>query len=255
MERFWEIDLLRGIAIILMVIIHFFAVLDFYNIYRADMLSEPWWFFGRLAAATFTLLVGVSLTLSYWKTRKSEPNKNLFPKYLKRGLKIFSYGLLITGTTLFLALTMFSGKGTVLFGILHLIGLSIILAYPFIKYKWQSLLLGAAVIMAGLYLYATKITFNFPWLLWLGLKPADFGYRPAIYWTLDYFPMLPWFGVVLIGLFVGNMLYKGDKRKFSLPDLSNYSFVKLLCFLGRHSLFIYLIHLPIFFVVLRLFAH
>lgn len=42
--------------------------------------------------------------------------------------------------------------GAVIIGILHLIGLSIILAYPFLRFKFTNLLTGLAAIAVGAYI-------------------------------------------------------------------------------------------------------
>ena len=135
-------------------------------------------------------------------------------KYLMRGLKIFSYGLVITLVT-----WIFLREGFIIFGILHLIGISIILAYPFLKLRFQNLFLGILLIFFGICLQ--RFTVDSYWLIWLGFTPSSL-------YTIDYFPILPWFGVVLIGLFFGNLLYPSYKRRFNLIDLSNFSFIKLL---------------------------
>ena len=102
----------------------------------------------------------------------------------------------------------------IVFGVLHCIGLSIILAYPLIRFRIPALVLGILCIIIGVFL-RTTVTVDFPWLLWLGFTPSQF-------YTLDYFPLLPWFGVVLIGVFLGNSLYQNNKRKFSLKDHSQF---------------------------------
>jgi len=154
----------------------------------------------------------------------------LFAKYLKRGIKIFCWGLAITLVT-----WIFFRQEFIIFGVLHFIGLSIILAYPLLKYKWQNLALGAFFIAAGFYL--KTLAFNFSWLMWL-------GFIPKYLYTLDYFPLLPWFGVVLTGLFFGNLFYKNNKRIFRIADWSKNYAARFFSFLGRHSLFIYLVHQP-----------
>ena len=131
---------------------------------------------------------------------------------------------------------LYLDEGFIIFGILHCIGLSIILAYPFLKIQKFIPLTGISLTAIGFIL--KTMTFDFYWFLWLGFIPTTF-------FTVDYFPLLPWFGVVLIGIFIGNTFYKENKRTFNLKDMSIFTPVKFICFIGRHSLVIYLIHQPI----------
>lgn len=240
-QRFWEIDFLRGIAIIMMVLYHLLYNLHYFAHYNVNVYSGFWLYFARATATTFIFLVGVSLTVSFSKATKiSLDEKKLFLKYLIRGLKIFSWGLIITLVT-----WVFLREGCVVFGILHLIGISIILAYPFLRFPSWNLLIGLLLIFSGQYL--NGLTFNFPWLVWLGFRPAQF-------YSVDYFPLLPWFGLVLIGIFFGNLLYPDYSRKFQLANFSYFSVIKIFCFLGKHSLLIYLIHQPLIIVLLYLFG-
>jgi len=130
-KRFWEIDSLRCVAIVMMVTFHFIFDIYYFGIYSLDVHSGFLWWFARLTAFIFIFLVGVSLSLSYSRTILKinyGGQKNLFYKYLKRGLKIFGYGLIITAVT-----GIFIREGFIIFGILQLIGISIILEYPFLK--------------------------------------------------------------------------------------------------------------------------
>jgi len=235
--RFWEIDSLRGIAVVMMVVFHLLFDLSYFGGFWVNVDSGFWLYFARATAAIFIFLVGVSLTISYSRAyAKYKTEKGLFMKYLKRGLKIFSWGLVITLITWI----FFRGE-FIIFGVLHFIGISIILAYPLIKYRYRNLFLGIILVALGLYL--RNFTFDFSWLMWLGFVPKSF-------YTFDYFPILPWFGVVLIGLFFGNLLYEKSKRKFKLSDLSRSVSARFSGFLGRHSLFIYLIHQPAIILIL-----
>jgi uncharacterized membrane protein len=230
-KRFWEIDFLRGIAIIMMVAFHIAFDLNFFGVYDVSIGSFYWKVIARTSAILFLLLVGVSLTLSYSRAKKSSAVKPKFKKYLKRGLTVFAYGMLITLSTY-----IFIQSAYVKFGILHLIGLSIIMAFPLLKFKWLNLVLGVLIIAAGIFL--NDIMFNFNWLMWLGFVPDTL-------YTVDYFPLLPWFGIVLIGVFIGNFLYPGYESKISVPDWSENTFFKSFSFLGRNSLLIYLVHHPV----------
>ncbi len=238
-ERFWEIDFLRGLAVIMMISYHLLFDLSFFGVYPINTSSGFFWYFARITAFMFIFLVGISLHLSYSRAKMSGRyvgEKDLFFKYLKRGLKIFSLGILIT-----LATWIFIRQDFIIFGILHFVGLAIILEYPFMKYKYFNLALGLVLIVLGFYL--SNFTFSFSWLLWLGFIPQSLQ-------TVDYFPLLPWIGVVSMGMFIGTVLYYNYQRKFKIPDISSLLPVRLFCFLGRHSLLIYFIHQPILIILL-----
>ncbi|MBE3122330.1 MAG: DUF1624 domain-containing protein [Thermoplasmata archaeon] len=240
-ERFWEIDFLRGIAIFLMIVYHLVFDLNYYELYRTNLNSLPVLLFLYPISTSFLLLVGISLTLSNSRARSTLSTQQMRGKFLKRGGGVFGLGLLITVVT-----WIYPHDGYIVFGVLHCIGLSIILAYPLVRFRTPTLALGILCIIIGVFLQTT-VTVDFPWLLWLGLIPSHFS-------TLDYFPLLPWFGVVLIGVFLGNSLYQNNKRKFSLKDHSQFIISRGVCFLGRHSLIIYLLH-QLIIVCLLYFIH
>lgn len=232
--RFWELDLIRGAAVVMMVIFHLAYDLNFFGVYKLDIYSGFWFCLARITAGLFILLAGVSLVLIASKTG----HKELPIKFFERGIKIFSIGLAITAATYLLI-----GRGFIIFGILHFIGLSIIIAYPFLGLKKLNVAIGIIIIAAGLYLQ--NLSFGSPWLLWLGLAPSGF-------YSVDYFPLLPWFGLILIGIYLGDVLYGGYRRSVELQDLSSCPFVKPIAFLGRNSLAIYLIHQPLLISALLL---
>lgn len=238
-KRFWEIDSLRGIAVIMMIIFHILYDLNYFNIYKLELYSGFFLLFFYPFAMIFLLLVGISLTLSCSKSQQTLTKKQLQIKYLKRGLKIFGLGLLIT-----LATWIYLPKVFIIFGVLHCIGISIILACPFLQLRYQNLVLGTILILAGIVL--KNFTFDFYWLVWLGFIPSNF-------YTVDYFPLLPWFGIVLIGVFIGNSLYPNYKRRFHLKDYSGFIVVRFICFLGKNSLIIYFAHQPILIGLIHLF--
>lgn len=228
-ERFWEIDFLRGIAIVMMITYHLLFDLNYFGFTYTDLNSLPLLLFLYPIGTLFLLLVGISLTVSYAKVKNTRTKNQLRIKYLRRGSMIFGFGLLITLVT-----WIYPHDGFIIFGVLHCIGLSIILAYPFIRSRIPALLAGVLCISVGVFLQAT-VTVDFPWLLWLGFMPAQF-------YTLDYFPLLPWFGVVLVGIFLGNTLYQDNARTFKIKDRSRFIVSRMLCFFGRYSLIIYLAH-------------
>jgi uncharacterized membrane protein len=236
-DRLWEIDALRGVAILMMVVYHLMWDLASLGGFDITLRSGFWSYWQIVTASLFTGLVGLSLTLSYNRERQTRLTGSLWSKYVIRGLTIFTWGVVISVVT-YLAL----GTGYyVRFGILHLIGLSIILAYPFLGFRWLNLALGIVFVVLGPAIQGLQL--NLPWLEWLAPTPGS---------GVDYAPLIPWFGRVLIGIFLGNMLYPGGQRRFAQADRSNNSLIRPLRLMGENSLLIYLMHQPILLVTLSL---
>ena len=230
--RFWEVDAARGVAILMMVLYHFLYDLDTFGGYAIESTSGFWSLFADATATLFLFLVGVSVVISASKSGGSGGN---FGKFFWRGARIFVYGMILTLVTWML------GMGLIVFGILHLIGVCIILAYPFLRHRFLSLVTGLAVIATGAWLMAQDFSTQSPFLLPFGIPPEGL-FMP------DYRPLLPWFGVVLLGVFVGNIVYGAGKR----PAERTPYIGRLLGVLGRWSLGIYLVHQPILVGVLSL---
>jgi uncharacterized membrane protein len=228
------VDAARGVAIIMMVVYHSTYDLDTLGGYDIQSTTGSWAHFADVTAGLFLFLVGVSLTIS--RARTSLTGWRLFGKYLARGLRILAYGVVLT--IVFLAL----GMGVVVFGILHLIGISIILAYPFLGLRFTNLVLGVLIFVAGQYILVQGLDSQSFWLL-------PFGVVPEGVIMPDYRPLLPWFGVVLIGLFFGNVVYGDGRRPAVLEDKAPVLARPLLP-PGRNSLFIYVIHQPIIIALL-----
>lgn len=226
--RLPEVDFFRGIAILMMAVFHFMWNLDYFSVTSGNLYSGFWGVFQKLTGGLFIFLVGVSLTLSYSRSKERYPIK-----FIARGFRIFCYGLMITVFSYF-----FSAENTVFFGILHFIGIATIIATPFIRYTCVNFLFGCLFLGAGVYL--SKFTLSFPWLVWVWHNhPVN---------TLDLYPLLPWLGIVFLGLFLGNVLYPDGRRRFkaTLPTITS-KISRPVEFLGRNSLIIYFIHLPVMF--------
>lgn len=226
--RLIEIDALRGLAVASMIVFH--ALFDAQLlglIPDQHLFSGSWLVFGRVVQFIFLGLVGVSIYLS---SRGLEAQ-------LKRGAWIFGAGLLVSVAT-----WVIFPEDFVKFGILHCIGLSIPLVFLFKRRPMWCLPVAAFVFFLGeLFL---RQTVENPWLFWLGLHRADFA-------SFDYFPILPWLAVPLVGLFVGSRLYaKGQPTRLvalaGVPGLS---------FLGRHALAVYLLHQPVLYFSLWGLSH
>jgi uncharacterized membrane protein len=228
------VDAARGVAILMMIVYHTTYDLDTLGGYDIQSTTGYWALFADATAGLFLFLVGVSLAIS--RARTSLMGWRLFGKYLARGLRILAYGVVLT--VIFLVL----GMGVVAFGILHLIGVSIILAYPFLRLRFTNLVLGALIFATGQYILAQDLYSQSFWFL-------PFGVVPEGVLMPDYRPLFPWFGVVLIGVFLGNVAY-GDGRRPAIREDKVPVSARPLLPLGRNSLFIYLIHQPIIIALL-----
>jgi uncharacterized membrane protein len=224
-ERFIEIDLLRGIAIALMVCFHLLWDLDYYGLNPLD--KHIYWY-SQICPVVFFSLVGMCLVLS----ARNKTTKQI----VQRGAIILAIGCIIS----LISMLIIPDK-PVSFGVLHCIGLSIIIGAFFMKMRTKTLICIAVPIM-GLGAFVNNWHMSAPNIIQLviGIHQADLSK-----FTVDYFPMLPWFGIVLFGMALCGVMYKDGKRQFPFPDLSRFVPVQMISWLGKHSLTIYLAHQPI----------
>ncbi|MBI5554098.1 MAG: DUF1624 domain-containing protein [Candidatus Diapherotrites archaeon] len=232
-ERFPEIDLARGIALVCMVVFHFLLDLWLLGFIQISLYTGFWGVFQKLTAGTFLFLAGVCLTLSYHR----HPT-DWFPRFFRRSAFIGAGALLISGVTWVLF-----PKYWIYFGILHLMAVSTLLAIPFLKQKKANVVLGLALI--ALPAFIDLRAWNVPFLLWAGMAPP---------WpSFDFFPLIPWFGMVLLGMAFGNHFYPEGKplKRWNVPEGP---FSRSLAVLGKHSMGCYFIHQPILFAIIGLAA-
>jgi uncharacterized membrane protein len=236
--RFWELDLARGAALLMMLVANFMTVLDFFGIYPAY--AQPFWFwFARITAFLFVFIAGIALTLSIARsTPRDGRSRVLLPSVARRGAGILAWGLVITAVT-WLAIP----ETYIRWGVLHLIGFGILVTQPLAGRRALALVLGVALCAWG---YAIgDVVVDFPWLIWL-------GYQPATFRSEDYFPVAPWLGIFVLGVFAGDILYPAGLRAFPLAGLGTTPAVRALSWLGCHTLPIYLLHQPLFVIVVLL---
>ena len=236
-QRYWEIDFFRGIAIILMITYHILFDLSFLQIISFPLHSTPFLIFLYPIGTLFLLLVGISLVLSYQQYNIKNKKYPPFIKYFKRGLFLLIIALFITIVT-----WIYPHNGFIVFGVIHCIAISIILSYWFIPKPILALSVGGMIIILGILIRAFSTT-N-PYLFWLGITTPSF-------YTLDFFPLIPWLGVVFIGIFFGHHLYLYLEKKYT-KNQTQPKFTRPLTILGKHSLIIYLVHQPILFAILYL---
>lgn len=239
--RYLELDLLRTTAILLMVVYHFAFDLRYFYGWPIDVFHGSWWVLQKTTAITFLLVSGLSAAVSHH--RMHQKNLTLQAEWLhigKRASIILGAGLLVNIGTYAMDPDTY-----IRFGILHLIGTSALLLMFFASLREGTILLGLLLTLS-----TNTIRSALPpsvLLIPLGSPPTNFI-------SLDYFPLLPWLGVILIGFGLGHFFYVRwtSWRKNQLFQLleTGHSKLETLTFPGRHSLLLYLLHQPLILLAL-----
>ncbi len=214
--RYLEIDIARGVAVILMLVFHSFF--DAYYFGKIELSGVFWYYFPRFIGGMFIFISGYTLSVV-------RPD---FGRLKKKVLKLAALAAIITAVTF-----AFVPDKVVVFGIIHFFTLATLIGYVFLKCPKIQLPAGIALFVIGLIFNQTRVDTGI--LVWLGLMPYNFS-------TLDYYPFLPWFGVFLIGMFFGNVV-KPIGINLKVP---------LLPYLGRNSLKIYVVQHPVIILTLHL---
>jgi len=231
---FESLDFVRGIAIGLMFIYHFCFGLSQLGYLQVSFSTDLFWIaFRTLIIFLFLSLVGIGLHLA---SRK----RILSVSYFKRLALLFSYFSLITLLSYLVRPNHF-----VYFGILHLIFLSSIIGPFFLPLYWLNLILGVSCLIIGT---SSNIeAFDSAYIVWLGLSQS----HPA---SDDFAPFFPWFGFVLIGIFIGKTLFLDKKNNLVYNWKAENLTSKLLCWAGRQSIHLYFVHFQFFYILVYLFS-
>jgi uncharacterized membrane protein len=207
-----------------MVVYH--TAFDLYSdrLIATDVIDDLGWkALARITAGSFLLLVGIGLVLA--TQRGFEPHR-----YFRR------LGLITGGAVLVSAATWWFDPATfVFFGILHEIALASVLSLPFLWLP-SVVTLAAGVAVVALPFYFTDRLFDAPVLWWVGLST-----QPPV--TVDYVPVFPWFGVVLIGIVAGRLIVRHQAVVARFQPRN--PIARAFAFGGRHTLLIYLVHQPL----------
>ncbi|NVK23306.1 MAG: DUF1624 domain-containing protein [Gammaproteobacteria bacterium] len=239
------IDWLRGFSIFLMIVYHFCYDLDFFG-YIDTAFGRGYWIpFRYVIVIGFLSLVGVSLVIVHSEKFAKGVRWNSIKK---RSLQLLLASLAVSISSYFIA----PNKITV-FGILHFILIASWLALPFLSKPKLAFLLGIVVFVIGH--SVSSSLFDPIYLHWIGLFENK---RPA----LDFVGIFPWFGIVLLGIPLAYwFLDNSTGRKVAKLELSKTNtlswlkfsyFNRLLEWMGKHSLVIYLVHQPLMFAVFYL---
>lgn len=243
--RYGLLDTLRGLCVLSMVCYH-----AMYDLVYAKGVWIPWfpdtpgYVWQQSICWTFILLSGLCQGLSR--------------RHVPHGLVLVGCGCLVSLVT---GLVM--PQEAIRYGVLTLLGLAALLLYAFgllgkrlrLKLPAWAGLVGAAALFfltrgvpQGYLGFEGLRLFELPSAWYRFDLLAVFGFPSPAFVSSDYFPLIPWFFLYLAGYFLWGLLKQSEKaRDFLVPGF------RPLAFLGRHSLFIYLLHQPVLMLIFSVF--
>lgn len=209
--RIDELDSLRATALVMMLVLNFVTDLNHFGIMNTET-GDQWWWLARIAASLFVGISGVS----YFLAHRLEYD---FTKTSGRTKRLIFWAFVITIITY-----IFEPSAYVRFGVLHLLALASIVAFPVARKPEFALGIGLILLIIPLSSNSN--------LVWLGLRETGFI-------AIDYFPLNPWLGIFFIGLALASRIYPEGK------PLTEIQWPEKWLWFGRNTLTIYVIHQPI----------
>ncbi|PCH97232.1 MAG: hypothetical protein COB83_02975 [Gammaproteobacteria bacterium] len=220
------LDLMRTLAIVLMVIFHFIYDLRYFGWISWDIPDgDGWRHFRYVILSLFFLCIGASLVYSHQQ-------KFHLKAFTRRLIKI-AIGASITTV---MSLVMFTNNW-IYFGVLQFILIASLLAAAFIYRPKIALLIGLVIV--------TLAQLNILSRRW----PFEYINELLPNYTTDYVPFFPWFAVILFGITLAHCAWF-NREWLIVKKLEQWQITQQLALPGKHSLIIYLVHQPLLFALL-----
>jgi len=235
-ERYWEIDAIRGFSLLAMIFLHTLFLLGVFHIIDVEVWVGLYVYL-PLGTSVFVIISGTSLILRHGRML-DKPRRAYYIAILKRGIEIILIGIGVSIVASFLILVFINDGRYMYFNFLQMMGLSMILCIPFLRFGKWNLIPAVFFILLGVFLKTIKGPAG---LMVFGILPPDFYPR-------DFFPVFPWVGVMLLGVFLGALLYPNGIRRYHLRSAGKIG--QVLALVGRYPLQIYLIHIPLIGTIL-----
>lgn len=241
-KRLPFLDALRGFTLVNMIAFHgMWNLVHLFGVRAPWYTGTPGYLWQQAICWTFILLSGFC-----W---------NLGRNRAKRGLTVFGGGILVSAVT---CIAMPDSR--IIFGVLTCLGSCMLLLIPL--EKWLRKVPGAVglAVSFGLFLllrnvpdgslgFENRVIAPLPEMLYRNLFTAYLGFPHRSFFSTDYFPLIPWFFLFVMGYFLFRLLdARGlNQRLFAKGQ------VPVLNWLGRNSLLIYLLHQPVLYGLCLLF--
>lgn len=239
-KRIHEIDFFRGILIILVIFDHLMWFINFYLCHNTSGFLNWYWsselrlVVRQIVLMAFLFTCGISCFLS-------RNNK-------KRGFLLLLLCLGITIVThLIQLLPMFSGRAVAIdFNVLGVVCLSILTLCIFEKRSTKDILLVTGALMLFYFFILVSMKVNpiyeydpFQSIIYLNFNPIKEAY------VGDYMPLFPYIVFLFLGFVFARKYY--INRQSLIKSKKNWE--RPICFLGRHTLIIYIAHEILFTAV------
>lgn len=238
-ERFYIIDAIRGLALLHMILFHLFY--DIFVIWGRD----PGWY-GKSAIVlwqqgicwTFILISGFA-----WNFGKNHSIRRGIFLNICGGLITLVTGIAVPDQTAYFGILNFLGCGILLTAFLEKPLLNRIPAGIGLAGSMFCFLLLQPIQSGRIGIGPYAITFprvsSYPSAL-TAVPGVVLGFPDQSFYSSDYFPILPWFFLYMVGYY----LYQLFMKQPGIPSFLKYK-IPFLSDAGRYSIWIYLTHQPV----------
>ena len=235
-ERCALLDTIRGVTVINMVLFH--GIWDLVYIFGVN-----WdWYYGYGAYIWQQCICCTFITLSGFCAGMGKHT-------LKRGAIVFLLGLAVTLVTM-----VFMPEDLILFGVLTLIGSSMLIVGACKPYLKKIPAVAGLLVSYGLFAFTrhadekylgifTKPLFRLPDWLYQNYLTAYLGFPQRGFHSTDYFALIPWVFLFLTGFYLYQLM---GEKVLSI----RWKGIAPLNWIGRHALEIYVVHQPVIYGVL-----
>lgn len=263
-SRVWEIDFLRGVCVILMILDHLTILLadyfgvawygyDFYRNGVGDAFTRFCyeWYNSYAREVIHPIVLFVFFSISGISCTFSRSNA-------KRGLQLLGVALLYTLGSYIGQEVLGIGGILVTFGVLDFLAVSILI---FALVNWLCRENDLAIVLVSIAIIIVTVCLFFcytapestPKVFAFLFPRQDIHGNSALFYKQaevspgDMFPLIPWISFFFAGVIIAKVFY--PVRLSLLPGL-DHAWHKPVCFIGRHALLIYIVHVVLLALIL-----
>ena len=247
MKRYYEVDFIKGLAVISMVIFHYFYLGTQMGKLNYNYNSGIYRLMAKFAHLTFIFMVGVNLVIM-WLNNLSD--KKTEKEYRKKQYKRVIYILFLALIISIITYITFPEQW-VKFGILHFIGIGILLFIPFVNKP--NIALGISMVLTIIYYLNNKGFLIFLYQYIPSCIAFILGLYNIQYAALDHFSLIKYLPVMGLGIYFGHKIYKPNGRKIEELNKLDKKITEnnIIVKIGKYSLKIYVIHFVVLYLLFK----